>query len=125
MLPMNREDYFLDIREHKRVRVPVPFSCSFSRLGIARWFNGNAHGLGVVYDVSIKGARVSSEATIVPGDEISVVLKLPLQASPLAVERATVRWAKNQTFGLEFTSLPATSAARLRKFFALHLAAAA
>ena len=120
-----QDEYFLDIREHKRVRVPVPFSCSFSRIGIARWFNGTAQGLGVVYDVSLKGARVSSEAAIVPGDEISVVLKLPLQPSPLAVERATVRWAKNHTFGLEFTNLPPTSAARLKKFFTLHATAAA
>ena len=121
-MPIPQDDSFLDIREHSRVRVPIPFSCSFSRTGLSRWFTSKAKGVGVVYDVSLKGARVSSEAIIEPGDEISVVLKLPRQLSPLAVERATVRWTKDQSFGLEFTRLQPIATARLKKFFTLHTA---
>lgn len=123
-MPIPQEDFFLDIREHKRVRVPVPFSCSFSRTGIARWFSRKARGVGVVYDVSLKGARVSSEAAIKPGEMVSVVLKLPLQFSPLAVERAMVRWAKDHTFGLEFMNLSPSTATRLKKFFTVQAAPA-
>jgi hypothetical protein len=36
-----------------------------------------------------------------------------------AVERAIVRWAKNQTFGLEFTHLTAIVASRLKKYLSL------
>ena len=75
--------------------------------------------IGVVYDVSLKGARVSSEAPIEPGDQITVLLRLPKQGVPLAVERATVRWTKDNTFGLEFMNLTSTAAARLQWFLAL------
>jgi hypothetical protein len=74
----------------------------------------------VVYDVSMKGVRVSSEAPIKPGDQVMVTLQLPKQIAPLAVERATVRWAKDQTFGLEFMHLTFTVALQLKRFIALH-----
>ena len=44
-----------------------------------------------------------------------VTLQLSKQIEPLAVERATVRWAKNQTFGLEFMHLTCTGVLQLTK----------
>jgi hypothetical protein len=71
-------------------------------------------GIGVVCEVSIKDARVSSEAPIKSEDQVMVTLQLPKQIEPLAVERATVRWAKNQTFGLEFMHLTFTGVLQLK-----------
>jgi len=116
---MMPDEVFLDIREHTRMRVPVPFSCALAEKARPRWFAKKRAGLGVVYDVSIKGARVTSEAPMTPGDQVTVLLRLPKQMSPLAVERATVRWAKNQTFGLEFMHLTSTAATRLKRFLSL------
>ena len=110
------DEVFLDIREHARTRIPVPFSCALSEKTRPSWFAGKRTGIGVVYDVSLKGARVSSEAPIGPGDQVTVLLRLPKQISPLAVERATVRWVKDQTFGLEFMHLTSTAATRLKRF---------
>jgi hypothetical protein len=107
---------FLDIREHTRTRVPVPFSCALAEKARPRWFAKKRAGLGVVYDVSLKGARVTSEAPMNPGDQVTVLLRLPKQVAPLAVERATVRWAKDNTFGLEFMHLTSTAAIRLQRF---------
>jgi|CXWL01.1.fsa_nt_gi hypothetical protein len=109
-------ELFLDIREHTRMRVPVPFSCALAEKARPRWFAKKRAGLGVVYDVSLKGARVTSEAPMNPGDQVTVLLRLPKQVAPLAVERATVRWAKDQTFGLEFMHLTSTAAIRLQRF---------
>lgn len=109
-------EVFLDIREHTRMRVPVPFSCALAEKARPRWFTKKRAGIGVVYDVSLKGARVTSEAPMNPGDQVTVLLRLPKQMAPLAVERATVRWAKNQTFGLEFMHLTSTAATRLQRF---------
>ena len=109
-------ELFLDIREHTRMRVPVPFSCALAEKARPRWFAKKRAGLGVVYDVSLKGARVTSEASMNPGDQVTVLLRLPKQVAPLAVERATVRWAKDQTFGLEFMHLTSTAAIRLQRF---------
>ncbi len=85
------DELFLDIREHARTRVPVPFSCALAEKARPRWFAKKRVGLGVVYDVSLKGARVTSEAPMNPGDQVTVLLRLPKQVAPLAVERATVR----------------------------------
>lgn len=118
------DEVFLDIREHTRRRIPVPFSCALAEKAKPRWFAKKREGIGVVYDVSLKGARVSSEAPIEPGDQITVLLRLPKQGVPLAVERATVRWTKDQTFGLEFMHLTSTAATRLQRFLALQSQAA-
>ena len=110
----------IELREHVRLRIPVPFACSISRKGVSRWFAKDPLGLGVVHDVSIKGARVSSEASIKQGDQVKVTLQLPQQLGPLDVDRATVRWAKDQTYGLEFMHLTFTGALQLKRFIALH-----
>lgn len=110
------KEVFLDIREYTRTRIPVPFSCALAEKARPRWFAKKLSGIGVVYDVSLKGARVSSEAPVNPGDQVTVLLRLPQQIAPLAVERATVRWAKDQTFGLEFMHLTSTAATRLKRF---------
>lgn len=113
------KEVFLDIREHTRTRIPVPFSCALAEKARPRWFAKKLSGIGVVYDVSLKGARVSSEAPVNPGDQVTVLLRLPQQIAPLAVERATVRWAKDQTFGLEFMHLTSTAATRLKRFLSM------
>jgi len=109
-------EVFLDIREHTRMRVPVPFSCALAEKARPRWFAKKLSGIGVVYDVSLKGVRVTSEAPMNPGDQVTMLLRLPKQVAPLAVERATVRWVKDQTFGLEFMHLTSTAATRLQRF---------
>ena len=62
----------LDLRQHPRLRIPAPFACSFQRRGLTKWIRGNHEGLGVVFDVSIKGAKVMSETGIEPGERMSV-----------------------------------------------------
>ena len=75
--------------------------------------------LGVVYDLSISGARVSTEAEIGPGDEITLSLRLPRQIKPANIAVATVRWTKDQFFGLAFTELSPAAQNRLKKYVAI------
>ena len=116
----SEKDRFTNFREHARLRIQIPFACSISRKGVSRWFAKVRIGQGVVYDVSMKGARVSSEAPFKPGDQVMVTLQLPKQPEPLAVERAIVRWTMDKTFGLEFRRLTFTGALQLKRFIALH-----
>ncbi len=109
----------LDLRQHPRLRIPAPFACSFQRRGLTKWIRGNHEGLGVVFDVSIKGAKVVSETGIEPGERMSVSLCLPNQISPMTVEEAAVRWGRDQTYGLEFLNLSPVAEMRLRKFIAI------
>jgi hypothetical protein len=75
--------------------------------------------LGVVYDLSIRGARVSTEAEIRPGDEVTLRLRLPKQIKPVEIAVATVQWAKDQFFGLAFTELSPTAQNRVNKYVAI------
>jgi hypothetical protein len=104
------------LRKHPRLRVSAPFPCSFARIGLKKWLAVERGGLGVVYDVSTRGARVMTEAAINPGDQIAISLRLPNQVSSMFVELATVRWSKEQTYGVEFEDLSPIADMRLRKF---------
>ena len=114
-----QEQVIVELRQHPRLRVSAPFVCSLSRLGLAKWLGRGREGIGVVFDVSMKGAKVMSEAGIQRGDRLSVRLSLPNQASPMTVEEATVRWGKDQVYGIEFLGLSPVAEMRLRKFITI------
>lgn len=104
-----------ELRRHPRIRVPVPFACSFARIGLHRWLAAERGGLGVVLDVSLNGARVMSSASMNLGDQLTISLRLPDQTTTMNVD-ATVRWGNRHTFGLEFTAVSQPAETRLRKF---------
>ncbi|MCC2641164.1 MAG: hypothetical protein K0S45_1577 [Nitrospira sp.] len=114
-----QERFQVDLRQHPRLRIPAPFVCSLSRLGLAKWLGRGQEDIGVVFDVSMKGAKVMSEAGIQRGDRLSVSLSLPNQVSPMTVEEAAVRWEKDQVYGLEFVDLSPVAEMRLRKFITI------
>lgn len=101
------------LRKHPRLRLSTPFPCSFARVGLDKWPANEQDGLGIVYDVSARGARVMTEAVIIPGDRIAMNLRLPEQPASML---ATVRWAKEQTYGVEFESLAPGSDQYLQTF---------
>lgn len=103
------------LRKHPRVRVSAPFPCSLARVGLLRQ-GAVEQGLGIVYDVSAKGARVMTEAVITPGDRIAMRLRLPNQAASMFIEAATVRWGKEQTYGVEFEGLSPNDNKHLQTF---------
>ena len=106
-------------RQHPRVRISAPFVCALSHCQPCRWLRRPGIDLGVVYDLSIRGARVSTEAEIRPGDELALSLRLPKQIKPADIAVATVRWAKDQFFGLAFTKLSPAAQNRLKKYVAI------
>lgn len=103
-------------RQHPRVRISAPFVCALSHCQSRRWLRSPGVDLGVVYDLSIRGARVSTEAEIRPGDEIMLRLRLPKQIKPADIAVAKVRWAKDQFFGLAFTKVSIAAQTRLKKY---------
>lgn len=106
-------------RQHPRVRISAPFVCALSHSQPRRWLRRPGIDLGVVYDLSIRGARVSTEAEIRPGDEVTLSLHLPKQIKTADIAVATVRWAKDQFFGLAFTELSPAAQNRLKKYVAI------
>lgn len=106
-------------RRYPRVRIPTPFICILARLESSGWFRKSSREVGVVYDLSLRGVRVGTEATIKPGDEVSVTLQLPKQAAPAEIAVATVRWTRDQTYGLAFKKLSSSSLSRLNKYMTI------
>ncbi len=103
-------------RQHPRVRIAAPFVCALSPIRPKRWLRRQPIDLGVVYDLSLRGARVSTEAPIKPGDEVTLSFRLPKQIRSAEIAVATVRWTKDQFFGLAFRRLSSDTHGRLRKF---------
>lgn len=106
-------------RQHPRVRIPAPFVCALSHCQSRRWLRKTGIDLGVVYDLSIRGARVSTEAEIRPGDEVTLTLRLPKQLKPADIAVATVRWTKDQFCGLAFKELSPDAQIRLKKYVSI------
>lgn len=119
MSPTPREPALNKFRRYPRVRVPTPFTCSLARLESRGWFRRPSIDIGVVYDLSLRGVRVSTEASIKPGDRVSITLRLPKQAVPAEIAVATVRWTKDQIYGLAFRKLSEAARTRVNKYMTI------
>ncbi len=117
----HRNPIINNFRKHPRVHAPTPFVCSLSRLEARRWFRRSSGGFGVVYDVSLRGVKVITEAPIQPGDQVSLSLRLPKQIMTTYIPVATVQWTRDQTFGLAFKALSRAAQGRLRKYMTIAL----
>lgn len=114
-LPTDKRQ-FTHLRRYPRVRISAPFPCSFALVGLNRQLAVEQGDVGVVYDVSTKGARMMTEAVISPGDRIAISLRLPNHPSATVIELATVRWGKAQIYGVEFEGLSSVAGMCLQKF---------
>lgn len=115
----NRSSNLNRFRRHPRVRIAAPFICALFPVRSKRWLRRPTADWGVVYDLSLRGARVSTQAAIRPGDEVALSLRLPKQIRSAEIARATVRWTKDQFCGLSFTRLSVSSYCRLKKYVAI------
>ena len=103
-------------RQYPRVRIPIPFGCSLSSLGTGWWFWKPVSDVGVVYDLSLHGVCVSTEAAIKPGDKVSLTLRLTKGTPPAEVAVATVCWTNHHFHGLVFKTLSQSSLRQLTEY---------
>jgi len=103
-------------RRHPRIRIETPFACALTPVRSRRWLRRPPMNVGLVYDLSVRGARVCTEAPFKPGDEVTLSLRLPKQIRSADIAVATVRWTKDQFYGLAFRRLSFDAHDRLKKF---------
>lgn len=103
-------------RRYSRVRIPMPFSCSLSSRLTKGWFRKPVHDVGFVYDLSLHGVCVSTDAAIKPGDQVSLALRLTKGTPPVEVAEATVCWTNDQFHGLAFSTLSQSSLRQLHEY---------
>lgn len=107
----------IELRQHQRCVAPPTCLLSFAPFAPTSSFNGDAEGEGVVLNLSPGGCKISSEAGVQVGDAMSLIILLPGENSPTAVDLALVRWGKEPCFGVEFVSMGTVEQDRLRQFF--------
>ncbi len=71
---------------------------------------------GTVTNLSLGGCRVGSKASVYIGMYLTLQIDLPGHESPLKLDQAVVRWAKEHEFGLEFISMWPEEEEHLRRF---------
>jgi len=94
--------------EHRQhPRFPVQFRSSFSSANIVS-------GEGNLNDLSIRGCCVSSPTAVKSGTTLQLRVDVSDDEPPIQVTQAVVRWCRDRSFGLEFTSLAPDEWARLQ-----------
>lgn len=88
-------------------RVPVAIPCEVT------W--ADARTSGSIAELTMYGASVETDAVLVPGMEVGVVLRRPGGRAPITVEKAVVRWTRPGRVGLGFVAIAADESARLRR----------
>ena len=80
--------------------------------------SGTADGEGTVVDVSPSGCRVKSDVTIAIGSLICLFIVDPSGLMPITIGMATVRWAINGEFGVQFMRISPQQQKRLQNLIA-------
>lgn len=62
----------------------------------------NGAGDGTLFDLSVTGCRIQSNAALTPGSYLALHFEVPQTESQLAVDVSVVRWHKDNQFGIEF-----------------------
>jgi|RhiMetdeSRZDD1v2_1073273.scaffolds.fasta_scaffold63178_2 PilZ domain len=98
----------------KYPRIPIDCQLSFSKEEpIGRFL---AEDRGTTCNLSWNGCAIQSQAQVDKGWYLQMRIALPGHDLALDIELAKVRWASQQSFGVEFLVLNAQEQARLRVF---------
>lgn len=73
-------------------------------------------GNGTIVNLSSSGCSVKTASDVKDHSYVHLLLYLPEEASPLKIELAAVRWAKDRSFGLEFIRMSLAHQRRLREY---------
>lgn len=80
--------------------------------------SGTGEGEGTVIDLSQSGCRIKSNVTIDIGTLVCMFIVVPSGLMPITIGMATVRWAKNGEFGVQFMRVSPQQQERLQTLIA-------
>ena len=75
-------------------------------------------GIGVVRNLSLRGACIETHATLAADDQVTLYLTLPDCSEELEIKMVVVRWARNGQIGVEFLKLERSTSQRLMMYLA-------
>lgn len=97
----------------KARRAPISFRLFF-------FGEQGLEGEAQAVDLSTTGCKANSKTKVEVGMELKLSLFMPDQPWALRIERATVRWVRGYSFGLEFLTVLSAQTDRLRLLVAKH-----
>lgn len=81
--------------------------------------HARGQGDGMLMNLSLQGCQIKGAAPFASGTRLRLQLWLPDQAQPVKVERAAIRWVKDDRFGVSFLEVAPDARARLEQVFQL------
>lgn len=93
--------------ERKATRFPVAFGRAFAGEHLA--------GQGTITNLSLGGCSIESTIRLTVRSAVGLHVHLPDSPFPIQIERAIVRWACGNLFGLEFEQISEPDMNRLRE----------
>jgi hypothetical protein len=99
----------------ERLRRRLPLSCRVFFFG-----DDDYEGEGKMLDISTSGCRIASDERLPVGKVLKLSLFLKDHQWPMRIDEAIVRWAKEGTYGIEFTSIRLAQRERIRAMVMKH-----
>ena len=75
-------------------------------------------GIGVVRNLSLRGACIETHARLAADDQVTLYLTLPDRPEELEIKTVVVRWARNGQMGVEFVKLERSTSQHLMLYLA-------
>ncbi|MEC4890683.1 MAG: response regulator [Nitrospira sp.] len=91
------------MRKNQRIEGSMPIRYSGTMIA----------GEGTITDLSLSGSRIAGNVPVLAGMVLTLQLFVPGDPEPVLIDRATVQWAKESAFGVDFGALPPKTAARI------------
>ena len=114
-----------------------PLKCRRRKIGSARFgvnvdvqFSspnpGGIEGIGVVRNLSMRGALIETHALLTTDDQLTLYVTLPNQVDLLEIPTVAVRWVNGHQLGVEFLKLDSETSRQLMRYLSgIHTAARA
>jgi hypothetical protein len=79
---------------------------------------GGIEGLGVVRNLSMRGALIETHALVTTDEKLTLFLTLPNRADLLEIPTVAVRWVRGHQLGVEFLKLDRSTFRQLMRYLA-------
>jgi c-di-GMP-binding flagellar brake protein YcgR len=113
--PPSHNRRIIELRKHPRIFTPSGALFSLKRLISPAQSEEHTEGEGTLLELSLGGCRLLSDIPLEIGERYNLILQVTKKSCPILVEAAVVRWTKESTYGLKFTSLQSIHESHLRE----------
>ena len=103
--PPSQHRRIIERRKHPRVFTPSGALISFKRPTNPAEIEEHSEGDGTLIELSREGCRLLSDIPLKIGERHHLILQVSKKSHPIIVEAAVVRWIREHTHGLKFTSI--------------------